>query len=454
MMTGIPYILTLCLGTLGLKALLQNDKTLCTELFLSLAALLGMAESIFICFLSFVFLNRFHLPFILTVHLAEIVVLFFITKNSLNVNGLKSIFRIQHLDFAAVLVFAGITAALYTNIYPNGGWDAWQVWNFKSKFLLLSGTRWKEIFDPVLWRSSPHYPLALPLLNAWSGAFAENSLAVITRINAVIFNVITAGLMFGLLRQHSRSRLIILPVLFCFLIPIHMFITTNQYADIFLGIFFLGSLASFYQFVILRKKEFLLSAGIFLGILSFTKPEGSVLAVITFLCGHFYYLKDKGLRRDFPLLWISTLIALIPMIVFLLFLSPGNQTFINGLASQAHPSTLLRLKMIFSFLADETILAGWRQAWPLIFFAGILNLNRIFRQKFFIFYTAIILYLGVVCSYYWINTRFEIMWWLTVSLKRILSTLLPAAAVWVSLGIFSKKKAPAAGLELDQKNIP
>lgn len=439
-MIFIPYLLTFLIGFFGLKALIRDKKTISTPLFFCLSCLIGIAESIFICFFSFIFLNRFHLPFITALHLIEIALLFFMTKQYLSFTHWRILLKKYNINFLCLLVFCGLLAIIYAKTYPFGGWDAWQVWNFKSKFLLLSGTQWKELFTPSLWRSSPHYPLALPLFNAWTWSFANGTPASIPFANTIIFNILVGGLMFSFLHNHSQNKFSYLPAILLFLIPSYMILATSQYCDILLGLFFLASLVVIYQSYVSQKNEFLLLGGIFLGLLSITKPEGTILAGIVFLATHFYLLQQKNKQETLFVFWLSTLIAGIPAILFLLFLSPGNQTFINGLTSITQPSTLLRLKIILAFFIVEVSHIKWGFLWGLILLAGLLNLNRIFKKDLFIFFFPIAVYLLIIFTYYWVNTYFKIDWWLAVSLSRILSSLLPAIIVWVSLAILSKKE--------------
>lgn len=437
----IPYFLSLTTGILALNLLFSQQNRLSLPLFLALAFLTGMAESIFICFLGFLIFNRFHLPFIIGAHLIEIFIFLAVSSRrplaklrpGLNLSPWEP-------DLLIVLGLVGCLSWLYSSLYPNGGWDAWQVWNFKSKFLLLSGTHWKDLFDPMLWRSSPHYPLALPLWNAWTAACAPHLLDLAARLNAILLNMLTALVMFSTARQYSNSRWIILPVLLPFTMPSYMFLATNQYADLFITVFFLASLTALFSYHKTHDIAFLAITGLFLGVLSFTKPEGAILAVITFLTGHIIFRRPSFPRRDVSLFWVATGLALVPAAIFFLFLSPGNQTFFNGLTSTEHPSTLSRLRIIAIFLGREILGIHGGGLWGLILLSALLNFKQAFQKKFALFFLPIIFYLSVVGAYYWINTRFEILWWLSVSLKRILNSLIPAAITWITLAVVQKKE--------------
>ena len=418
---------------------MQNNNTLSAPLFFCLACLIGMTESIFICFFSFIFFNQFHLIFIVSTHLIEIIILFFFARKNIQFTPLSHLWNIKNLSFIFLVLLCGFIASVFAKAFPYGGWDAWQVWNFKAKFLLLSQTNWKQLFDPLLWQSSPHYPLALPLLNAWTWSFAHGTPSFIPLTNTIIFNMLTAGLIFSVTQYYTRRPYSFAPTLVLFLIPAYVILTSSQYCDVFLGLFFLASMITSYHTHKTQKPELLVLTAIFLGLLSFTKPEGTILAGIIFLGNHFHIFQQEKRYEKIMLFWISTLISFLPTLMFLFFFSPGNQTFINGLTSTTQPSTLLRLKTICAFFIIEITHKKWGFLWLLLFLAAILNLNRIFKKEFFAFYFSISIYFMIIFVYYWINTYFKIDWWISVSLSRILCSLLPAIILWISLGVLSKK---------------
>jgi len=178
-------------------------------------------------------------------------------------------------------------------------------------------------------------------------------------------------------------------------------------------------------------------SGLFLGLLSFTKPEGLVAALIllALTAGQFLFWakpKNTTVRTQIALAGIvGIVLGFIPAAIFQLFFSPGNQTLINGLSSADHPVTLYRLKMIFAFLGAELIGEKWGGLWGLLGVAVIVLIRSAFRKEIRLIPLFLTLYMGVVLFYYFLNTYFKIEWWLQVSLHRILFSLLPAFLLWV-----------------------
>jgi len=156
--------------------------------------------------------------------------------------------RIVSLETALILGFilvAGLATARYTlatKMAPYGSFDAWESYNMKARFILLSGKDWKELFttlpDPV-----PDYPLFLPLSVAGVlMSIGKDSLAVPAAI-AVLFICATVGLLLAALGE-SRSRsqaamagMVLLGT------PFFVHLSFAQYADIPLAFFFLATMA-------------------------------------------------------------------------------------------------------------------------------------------------------------------------------------------------------------------
>jgi hypothetical protein len=49
--------------------------------------------------------------------------------------------------------------------------------------------------------------------------------------------------------------------------------------------------------------------------------------------------------------------------------------------------------------------------------------------------SSLLLYLGAVMAYYAVNTFFEIDWWLSTTLARILFALIPTIVLWIGVAL-------------------
>src|SRR5438445_302491 len=63
----------------------------------------------------------------------------------------------------AACVLATAFFVEHTLRYPDGGWDAWAIWNLRARFLARAGTGFREAFSPeILFWAHQDYPLLVP----------------------------------------------------------------------------------------------------------------------------------------------------------------------------------------------------------------------------------------------------------------------------------------------------
>ena len=328
--------------------------------------------------------------------------------------------NLRNFGLLAIIAFFLTCEALY---YPIGGWDAWSCWNLKAKFIYLGGENWKTLFDPLLWRSNTQYPLLLPCINVWFWDLAGGDYIWVPMLNAVVFTVLCAGvLLFGLQKLTGQKLLPIVLTAAAFLLPFNITLNAGQYSDILVGLFLLCA------FVCLAREEFVLTA-LFLGLLSFTKTEGTVAAgILTFLI----LLKKK--KSSGPFL-TALLVASLPTIIFTLAMAPRNEAFINGLTSALKPSTWPRLQAVGVFPLFELISLKWNGIWLLLLGGLALKWKTAFGSKLRVFGIFMGIYLVIVLAYYQVNTFFDVIWWMQNTLHRILFALLPSLLLWLGLAL-------------------
>lgn len=65
--------------------------------------------------------------------------------------------------FAAAAVLFAALFVEHTLRFPDGGWDAWAIWNFRARFLARAGSAFRDAFSPeILFWAHQDYPLLLP----------------------------------------------------------------------------------------------------------------------------------------------------------------------------------------------------------------------------------------------------------------------------------------------------
>jgi len=163
---------------------------------------------------------------------------------------------------------------------PYGSFDAWESYNMKARFILLSGKDWNQLFtavpDPV-----PDYPLFLPLSIAGVlMSIGRDSLGVPVAI-AVLFICGTVGILLaalGAARSKSQAALAGMVLLGT---PFFVHLSFAQYADIPLAFFFLATMALLFLHEHRQEagERLLIVAGLMAGMSAWVKNEGLVFFV-------------------------------------------------------------------------------------------------------------------------------------------------------------------------------
>jgi len=446
--TVLPFLISLASGYLLVGLLTRQNPRRDFGVNLFLGGGLGLGLSALLTFCGFVLFDRYHRIFVIAIHLITLIALVVLKKMFPAEETSETSAPRRQWDIIGLhvgLLVASLPLWLQYKIYPYGGWDAWQVWNLKAKILFLSGPNWKDIFLPQLWQTSPHYPLLLPLTNVWGWSFQSAPTTLVPFITAWLFTYLTAGLLFsGLLKLTGKKWTVFAPLILLSL-PFFGLLATSQYSDILVGYYILAAVFALLAAQQEMRKGYACLAGLFCGLLAFAKPEGMVAALILANLGavHLLFLKKpqaKSSRVPAFILFVAGLtISLIPCALFQLLYSPGNQTFINGLTDWEQHSNIMRLKMTFAFLGVELISRHWNGAWILAV-VGLLIANRRTFQRKALIPSFIFIYLTVIISYYYVNTYFEIVWWLQVTLHRILFSLLPLVLFWTFYSLGDKNK--------------
>jgi len=326
-----------------------------------------------------------------------------------------------------------VPLAVSGHYYPLGGWDAWSCWSLKAKFIFLGHQNWKDMLAPGLWRSNTHYPLLWPLINVWFFDLGGRFEQTVPMLNSIVIAILSAGiLLFGLLELTGSLLSSVIAAVIVTALPFGITLYTSQYSDSLLGLFLLSAFIS----LLLAEKHGLpklkILSMLFLGLMSFTKNEGLMAAGIAALLILWH---ERSHQKELKALIFAFLAAALPTVIFTLFIAPKNEAFINGLASTDKPTNLARLTIIAVYPFFEFISGKWNGFWILALGGILLAGKRLWRSTLGVMGTSLVLYLGVVLAYYAVNTFFEISWWLSTTLSRILFALIPTITLWIGLGL-------------------
>jgi hypothetical protein len=443
----IPALISFALGLLIVKAATKG-RLPSTLLSFFLSATIGLGASGLLTFISFILFNQLIAWFviILNLSLTAALAVFLHRQGRLNILPPIKTWKIDDTIALALLGLITLGMFIFASLYPYGGWDAWGCWNFKARFLFLGENAWTGMFDPILWRHQILYPFLLPLIHVWFWSFGNTPTYAVPMAITCLIPFLTAGLLYSALKEltvensahptewlQGKWYMILVPVwIFTNMFTIQL--SASQYSDLLLGLFLLTAMTLFLLFQRTKDTGHLILMGLVLGMISFTKVEGTALCVLTFIST----LALVRTRACISLI-TATALAVMPVIIFVIAYAPKNSgIFINGLTSPDHPTSWERLSTIMTYYGHEWISMKWSGLWLVLTAGLIFSGKRSLRRELWIIPIVLGSYVLVFTGTYFINTFYEITWWLDTSLNRIIFALIPVTALWTCLSIDDK----------------
>jgi len=448
----LGIFISFTVGFLLIRLLTGNRLNILLHILLALV--LGFGIDGTAAFYTHIFLNQFNCFIPIGIEILGICLLLFYsykdnlknispkikkTKRSSFLKTLLGDMKLTQNHWFGFLTLLLLTVPLAISAYhfPLGGWDAWSCWNLKAKFIFLGHENWKGMLAPGLWRSNTQYPLLWPLINVWFWDLGGQFNQAAPMLNSIIFALLTAGiLLFGLIELTGMLVPSLSAAVIVTAIPFGVTLYISQYSDSLLGLFLLSAFTA----LLLAEKydipKLKILSMVFLGLMSFTKNEGLIAAGIAALL---IFWHERSHKDELKNLIIAFFIALLPTIIFTLFMAPKNEAFINGLTSTDKPTNWSRLMVIFAYPWFEFISGKWNGFWLLAGIGILLAGKKLWQSTLGVIGLSLVLYFGVVMAYYAVNTFFEISWWLSTTLSRILFALIPTICLWIGLGLSPRR---------------
>ena len=165
--------------------------------------------------------------------------------------------------------------------FPDGGWDAWMVWNLRARFLVRAHDL-RTAFSPnLLFWAHPDYPWLVPGLVAQGFSLAGSEPGWVPAIVAAGFGVLAvAAVSLALARLHG-ARWALIGGLAILTLPTFAIFASNQQSDIPLAVY-LACAAALIAIADARTDRpvgLLALAGFAAGLGAWTKNEGSLYAL-------------------------------------------------------------------------------------------------------------------------------------------------------------------------------
>jgi 4-amino-4-deoxy-L-arabinose transferase-like glycosyltransferase len=155
--------------------------------------------------------------------------------------------------------------------FPDGGWDAWMVWNLRARFLFRGGEGFRAAFSPeMLFFAHQDYPFLVPGIVARSFALVGRETQLVPVAVAAFFGALAVALVtLSTSRMHGGRRGVFAGLAIATL-PCFPIFTSNQQSDVPLSVYVLLCAA-------LLEWDACPLAGFCAGLGAWTKNEGAMM---------------------------------------------------------------------------------------------------------------------------------------------------------------------------------
>ncbi len=347
--------------------------------------------------------------------------------------GIPKISRLQYALIAANIIAFGIFVLTFVDLVssrPQGGFDAWSIWNRSARFIYRDPGNWRATVSPELdWQNHADYPLLVPLNVAWGWQSIGTETLRIPMAQSALFTLGCLAILFAsvaftrTIGQASLATLVLMGT------PAIVVIGSRLIADIPLGFYILAT--GVFIFLASKRQNLALQilAGFSAGLAAWTKNEG-LLFVLAYPIA-LILMTRKNLWRTMAAFFAG---AAIPLAVVLYFKSvaPAGDLFVGGAqALLARATDLSRYWIILRSLQRELLtLGGWPFGilLPLTLYAVFMRFRGSWQtdRGLRVATTLVFLQLLGYCAIY-VLSPYDLQWHLDTSLYRLLPHLFPAA---------------------------
>ena len=335
------------------------------------------------------------------------------------------------LSFYGILALS-LLAFLYLSLNrPHGGWDAWAMWNMRARFLFRGGDRWKAVFS-VLGELHPDYPFLVPGVVARAWSYLGSDPVAVPSIAALGFTLATVFLLVSslrILRGGAQGYVAGVVLLGASVIVRH---GASQYADVYIGFYFLASLvlASLAVDGAKESRGLTILAGTAAALASWTKNEGILFLSIFLVSGTLICVMIDGAKAGLRRLALLAAGAL-PVAALVVFFKLGLSPPTDILAEQQGGAIIARLLDIsrYATVAKAFFMEiAWKFLLPVVaVYLLLLGVDRArARGKGFLVSVATLLAMFVAYFLVYVTTSKPLEWHLRFSLDRVLMQLWPS----------------------------
>ncbi|HEX4382678.1 MAG TPA: glycosyltransferase family 39 protein, partial [Myxococcales bacterium] len=173
--------------------------------------------------------------------------------------------------FAAACALTALLFVEHTLRFPDGGWDAWMLWNLRARFLVRAADAAAAFSPQMLFWAHQDYPWLLPGVVAQVFLLRGESYAAPAAIAFLFGALLVALVALAVSRLYGRRAGLLAGLALCGM-PCFVTFTANQQSDVPLALYLFAAAA-------LLQLDAPLLAGFAAGLGIWTKNEGLVYAL-------------------------------------------------------------------------------------------------------------------------------------------------------------------------------
>ncbi|HLJ12583.1 MAG TPA: phospholipid carrier-dependent glycosyltransferase [Planctomycetaceae bacterium] len=342
--------------------------------------------------------------------------------------------------FATILAIALAGLAGQALAHPEGGWDAWAIWNLRARFLFHLGDDWRQALDSAF--EHPDYPLLVSGSLARWWTFVGHDADWVGPFFGVAFTLATVGAVVAAIGlRRGRNMGLLAGVVLLGTVRLLRW-GASQYADIPLAFYMAATLLLLTMHdEIARERSpkagsgLLVLAGVMAGLSAWTKNEGLLFFIVVICVRATVVWFQCGLARSVR--ESAKVLAAAAPVLFVVLLFKSQVPAANDLAAaQGFAETTGRLLDPARHVAILKAFAGVgiqvAHVLAAVVLIGVLLLGK--RRSMANGNRDILLASGIIgmmlAGYYvaYLATPYELDWHLATSLDRLFVQLVPMAA--------------------------
>ncbi|MES1242756.1 MAG: hypothetical protein ABUT39_14160 [Acidobacteriota bacterium] len=344
--------------------------------------------------------------------------------------------------------------------WPEGTWDAVAIWNARARFLERGYEDVSTLFKQVESSSHPHYPLLVPGAVATQLVIAGEDDDWVPETTGLAFLLGLGLLTFAVVADSGLLSYAAFATAFLLGTPMLLKWGGAQGGDVPLAYFFLGAVAALASQLPGRLPCIPpVLGGVFLGLLAWTKNEGTLMALLllglyaawALACGEGGWRRWRDWQRWRPLIGfgIGTVPGLAAVFLFKRLWAPesGLDTFLGGeLAGRilSFERWWIPVEEILKRMLPLKETYGWGLAWPALELGVLLAawIHWRARRPWTSFWGAALLVTVLSWIPIYVVTPYDQRWHIAGSLDRLLLQIFPAVIAGVFLRVALAAGAP------------